>query len=245
MDKIMKDNQSHENQKMSFMAYNPDLFLNDKSIYLLYKKVERINVALSLITKNIKDIEISKNNIRQQGLNVLSDILNLIKSQHITSSGLHTIGSEMFYLSSLIDIAYWDDLISEMNRNVIHAECEKVNKMVTELMSKYKNQFYIDSAFFSHKEEIVPEIKIARKDSNIKANNDSKNQEKSTQVKSDRRGVILGLLKDKNNLTIKDFSTVITDYSEKTIQRELLALVAEGILKKVGERRWSSYSLAQ
>jgi len=44
-------------------------------------------------------------------------------------------------------------------------------------------------------------------------------------------------------LSVKDFTRVIKDCSEKTIQRELLDLVEKGIVKKEGERRWSRYSL--
>lgn len=63
-------------------------------------------------------------------------------------------------------------------------------------------------------------------------------------VANERKLTILKLLKDKNNLTIRDFSLVIKGCSEKTIQRELLRLVKSGVLKKSGERRWSRYSLA-
>ena len=59
-----------------------------------------------------------------------------------------------------------------------------------------------------------------------------------------RRDIILQILKDKKELTIKDISLKITDCSEKTIQRELVSMLRGGILKKTGERRWSKYSLA-
>ena len=62
--------------------------------------------------------------------------------------------------------------------------------------------------------------------------------------KGDRSETILKILKKKDNLTVKDIAQVISDCSEKTIQRELLALVEKSVLKKVGERRWSRYSLA-
>ncbi len=62
--------------------------------------------------------------------------------------------------------------------------------------------------------------------------------------KNDRRTIILALIKQKPNLGVKDFIKSIPDVSEKTIQRELLAMVAEGLLVKKGERRWSTYSLA-
>lgn len=61
--------------------------------------------------------------------------------------------------------------------------------------------------------------------------------------KGDRRTIILALIKQKPQLAVKDISKSIPDVSEKTIQRELLAMVAEGILAKKGERRWSTYSL--
>ncbi len=43
--------------------------------------------------------------------------------------------------------------------------------------------------------------------------------------------------------TIKDIAEVITDVSEKTIQRELNSLIEKGQVKRQGERRWSKYSI--
>ncbi len=63
-------------------------------------------------------------------------------------------------------------------------------------------------------------------------------------VKLNRRNTILKIIKDKKEVTIKDITTLIADVSEKTIQRELITLVSEGVLKKVGEKRWSKYMLA-
>jgi len=63
-------------------------------------------------------------------------------------------------------------------------------------------------------------------------------------IKDKRRNIIIALVKKHRKLTIKGFTGVIKDCSEKTIQRELLSLVGDGILKKEGERRWSTYSLA-
>ncbi|NDB61525.1 hypothetical protein EB001_24255, partial [bacterium] len=59
-----------------------------------------------------------------------------------------------------------------------------------------------------------------------------------------RKDSILAILRTNSNLTIKDFAKVIKDCSEKTIQRELIALVKSGVVKRVGERRWSTYSLS-
>lgn len=59
-----------------------------------------------------------------------------------------------------------------------------------------------------------------------------------------RRDMILGLLDKKDKITVKDAALAIEGCSEKTIQRELIALVEEGVLLKEGERRWSVYRKA-
>ncbi|HSE34704.1 MAG TPA: four helix bundle protein [Candidatus Paceibacterota bacterium] len=61
--------------------------------------------------------------------------------------------------------------------------------------------------------------------------------------KDDRRKIILTLLRHSRDLTVKDIQKGIPGVSEKTVQRELLAMVADGTLQKKGERRWSRYSL--
>jgi hypothetical protein len=77
---------------------------------------------------------------------------------------------------------------------------------------------------------------------------DSAQTKKTTPSSSDmaikmmRRSNILKIIKDKNEVTIKDISTIIKDCSEKTLQRELSGLVLENVLKKEGNKRWSKYS---
>ncbi len=60
----------------------------------------------------------------------------------------------------------------------------------------------------------------------------------------DRGARIKTVLEAKPAATIKDISEVITDVSEKTIQRELNSLIEKGQVVREGERRWSKYSIA-
>jgi len=61
--------------------------------------------------------------------------------------------------------------------------------------------------------------------------------------KIDRKNIILRLVKEKRDINVKDVTAVIPGLSEKTIQRELITLVKNNVLKKEGEKRWSRYSL--
>lgn len=61
----------------------------------------------------------------------------------------------------------------------------------------------------------------------------------------DRASRIKTVLEAKPEATIKDIAEVITDVSEKTIQRELNSLIEKGQVVRQGERRWSKYSIAK
>ena len=60
---------------------------------------------------------------------------------------------------------------------------------------------------------------------------------------TDRAERIQTVLEAKPQATIKDIAEVITDVSEKTIQRELNSLIEKGQVVREGERRWSKYSV--
>lgn len=97
---------------------------------------------------------------------------------------------------------------------------------------------------------------VVYKGHNIKDNHVSKTSPLSSVsriskgvAKFDRRSFIISLFKDKGQYTIKDILSKSAlmgkkvEMSEKTIQRDLLSLVSEGVLNKSGERRWSKYFL--
>jgi len=65
-----------------------------------------------------------------------------------------------------------------------------------------------------------------------------------TEKKSIRKEQIINFLKDKSWTGIMDISKVLPDCGAKTVQRELLDMVSNNILKKQGERRWSKYMLS-
>ena len=60
-----------------------------------------------------------------------------------------------------------------------------------------------------------------------------------------RRERVLSIIKDSGEAMIKDIARIVTDCSEKTIQRELISLIKDNIIVRDGERRWSKYRLNQ
>ncbi|MAZ41108.1 hypothetical protein CL654_03245 [bacterium] len=81
----------------------------------------------------------------------------------------------------------------------------------------------------------------------IKARSASAHKPRNSKDKEKRRDLILSFIKNKHEeVSIKDIfelPELKKNYSEKTIQRELIDMVDKGVLKKKGERRWSRYYL--
>ena len=77
----------------------------------------------------------------------------------------------------------------------------------------------------------------------------STNYISNNEKRQNRKDQILDLITERrlqgknDGVMVKDILVKINDVSEKTLQRELSALVAKGILRKIGDKRWSRYVL--
>ncbi len=74
----------------------------------------------------------------------------------------------------------------------------------------------------------------------IHAATDTSPIQKDTSV---RKQGILDVLRSGRELGIRDIAASLPEYSEKMIQRELLSLILDGKVKKLGFKRWSKYSI--
>ena len=71
---------------------------------------------------------------------------------------------------------------------------------------------------------------------------DTKGQSRTEhQGHAERTKKVLDFVSQNKGVSIKDITEAVGGYSEKTIQRELAFLVGQGLIKKSGERRWSTY----
>ncbi len=62
-----------------------------------------------------------------------------------------------------------------------------------------------------------------------------------TKDQQDRSTQVLAFVRENKGVSIKDIAATIKNCSEKTIQRELNVLISKGLVRRVGERRWSLY----
>jgi predicted transcriptional regulator len=222
----------------------------------IIQKTQKIVSALYLITDLIKDSDAIKWEIREEGISLVSsalmiDTLHPIDKEH--SRDLYVLSANK--IISYINIGLVSSLISSMNAGIVIREIDSVLSFVKKNDKDIHPPGYILSDSFFASDFSATDSKgqtLAVNADNVPDSASSAVSEKSTYSKdytsaklkqSDRKEIIINILKKDSNLTIKDFTSVIKDCSEKTIQRELASLVEQGRVLKAGERRWSTYSL--
>ncbi len=266
MDNKETNNQPSFNNPINWKSLG--FFSAEDYLIYIFKKTEKITSALYLVSGLLKDDEPIKWELRDRGIDLLSSSFNascsLPGDKNAIIQSLFTAALETL---SLLNVARISNLISEMNHRLLVREIDNVVGLLRDrLAQNAENAGYVLSeSFFKTPDLFATGFRTGNDGNNRKTGsyprasgqfggqNPSGNlsndggaiqghvstQEKKTQ----RQELILAALKNQSNLTIKDFSKVIKDCSEKTIQRELIDLVARGVVKKEGERRWSRYSL--
>lgn len=243
---------------MAFMdqEYYPKSYDNFK--VFLYKKVERISLALYLCTDHISDDVSLKTNIRLKADSLIKDILlfNRGDSNHTATNRLR---ENFLETKSLLFIGMNCSLINQNNVQILADEMNRLSREVENQKDSFVGESEFKKSFFVV--ESRPRL-TENREPQVDYDKGHKGHEKPTQQKEEnqinetvsKRSVesqdsnnrteeIMKIIKDNKKVTIKDISNQIKNCSEKTIQRELLKMVSLNLIKKEGERRWSTYSI--
>ncbi len=243
---------------MAFMdqEYYPKSYDNFK--VFLYKKVERISLALYLCTDHISDDVSLKTNIRLKADSLIKDILlfNRGDSNHTATNRLR---ENFLETKSLLFIGMNCSLINQNNVEILADEMNRLSREVENQKDSFVGESEFKKSFFVV--ESRPRL-TENREPQVDYDKGHKGHEKPTQQKEEnqinetvskisvesqdsnnRTEEIMKIIKDNKKVTIKDISNQIKNCSEKTIQRELLKMVSLNLIKKEGERRWSTYSI--
>ncbi|MEN9614103.1 MAG: hypothetical protein RLZZ347_410 [Candidatus Parcubacteria bacterium] len=241
-----------------------ELISKDNQVVFAYKKTERFSTAIYLVSNLMSDNEPLKWQLRSQAMSLMPIAGSLVVSTVSDKiSAVKKLTLSMIEILSLFEVAYKSQLMSEMNFKLLRKELVFfISEMSKPSMGISTSGVAFDADFFTvpvattFESDTVKHVQnekapVSFRQNIIKDTQGLKNSATSVvgagpvvEIKNYRKEAIVKILKEKNSpLMIKDFSYVIKDCSEKTIQRELADLIDSGVLKKEGERRWSRYSL--
>ncbi len=250
------------------------LFSGDSYGLFVFKKTERLVTAIYLLTGVMADAEPMKGKLRAIATDMLSTALSMSDRVWGEDLFQKNLSNALCEMTVLFDVALTAQMISTMNHQIITDELKKLTNFLLESSANYSSaKIAVPQNFFEGDYNFAPtdiyQIKkadtikpvIAEQPAFFQGQNPIKDNQKielpaemseikvskenkPIKDKNNRQEIILAMLKGGAKLTIKDFAKNIKGCSDKTIQRELIAMVAKGVLKKEGERRWSKYFLA-
>jgi hypothetical protein len=262
MDKKDTNNQGDLNDALKWKSLG--FFSAEEYLLYIFKKTEKITAGIYLVSGLLKDDEPMKWELRDHGMELMSSSFmassNTPGDKSVIIQSLFTAALETI---SLLNVARISNLITEMNHSLLVREIDNIVGMLRDrLAQSAENAGYVLSENFfktpdlfstgfrpdarfaqSHSKGHSADTHVWKSEKNLDKGGHSIGHSTIQAKKISRQESIVNVLKTQSNLTIKDFSKVIKDCSEKTIQRELIELVDRGVVKKEGERRWSRYSL--
>lgn len=214
-----------------------------------YKKTEKLVIAIHLITNFVPVSEPIRHTIRDKSLRTLSDTLELrVGLRSAGPEKVNNIIALVCEISSLLNVLHGSGFISNMNLAVLQSELSNHMSFLRAMEDTEEGQsLKLAPSYFMIQANQGHSTQKSFMSFNTKpihkGQNRSVKRTSSSQSHMERRSAILNIIKDKKRVTIKDIFNTVSNCSEKTIQRELIAMIREGVLKKEGERRWSTYSL--
>lgn len=234
-------------------------FVDDSAFLFIHKKMEKLVTAVYLVSNLFSDNEPIKWSLRDKTAKLLSFTLTY-KETNISGRKefCQSLKTKVLEVVSLLQVASFSGLVSEMNFSIINKEFAKIIEYIesteeingdTQLSKKF---FEVESVknntqILDVKKEIQSiqsnNFVISDKSENSIKDTNEEDKNKLFIKRTNRQESIITILKKKSDLNIKDIAQSIKGCSEKTIQRELINLMEEGIIKRTGERRWSRYSL--
>ena len=221
----------------------------------VFKKTEKIVSVIFYIlseTKSTKGTEMHVQSIKDRALKTHELSLETLSLQpHEVKDGLLKFQYGLLALESTLRIAQMAGVIP---RDIFTLLAEQLDAVM-----RYTNNHFLHSDTISIAElteTVVPTTPTAASSKtqkltqprqqrrvNIPAGDISTDAYLVYSQLNDRAERIKTILEAKPQATVKDISEVVTDVSEKTIQRELNSLIEKGQVLREGQRRWSKYSV--
>jgi hypothetical protein len=220
-------------------------------------KVQKLTQAIYLVTSLIPDNEPIKWRLREEALDILSDMA-LSHDRHVSPlyqlPGLETVLLKVNHMLSFLEVSLAANFVSEMNLALLKKEYLILRQSLEEKVRENNVGRLLE---LTPSDQILPESSH-HQSAHFLSDRANLGEKKPTEylkinrlphknrdvAKDSRRSIILDFLKGKDWTSIKDITLAVEGCSAKTIQRELADLVQKGVLKKKGDRRWSRYLLA-
>lgn len=224
------------------------LLANQHYFNYVFKKTEKIICVVFYIVQNHKDIEGHKiqtvRDIQNAAKNVLDVILTTLSLEHHEAKPQLVQAAALFVtLQSYLAVGQSIGIFNEDVVQVLNSEIDGVMRSMNKYLENENISLDFTSVDLVNKKKQQNKFTTPHLGAADRSQRTTTTTQRSTATASTRRDQIITIIMDKKTVSIKDLSIEIKDCSEKTIQRELNTMIQNGVIRREGQRRWSTYSL--
>lgn len=235
--------------------------------FLTYNKTNKLITALYMVTDTMEKEEPMRLKLRTLGVEILSDIITMSK----VGFDIRKIDQTLSFLNIAFDIKMISEMncnilkkeFIELKQSIQEFTAQN-NLWFEEFISKPPlldeggvegGNSKITTSSFGHPSLLRrrefskgqgTRLGVQKGSTLMDALNKVGHAENFQILKDKRRELIIKIIKNKSEgMSIKDISFAVQNLEEKigekTLQRELISMVKDNVLKKTGEKRWSLY----
>ena len=246
MSDIKKDSLENINDTDDHFRLAFKTLLRNEHHTFVVQKTEKLASALYMVTGFIPTEDPLRTRLRTCAVDLVSTCSDPDKAQNVRYH--NGFSSRCLEIGSILKLAERAGFVSSMNARIL---CDEYAELASFVNNHHTTIFGHEPIEVGSAPAMIASKKITGLEKSYVSRTQTKTAE-SPQKKlgtnskrhNNRRDSILRLLDKKDKISIKDAVSAIEGCSEKTIQRELVSLVQDGVLLKEGERRWSTYRKA-
>ena len=258
----------HQNETLDIQGLFGNM--HDKTLYACAQKLGKVAAAIHLVADVIESNQSLVMNLHKQSLATVQSGYRIIGKTHVKSDMVMDSVIMIDELTSLVEIGSIARSISRMNADIITGELQKIRQILIDLImviKKTEQSFILSQYAVNHPviqteimddtlfETVLRDYQSKRHQQNIKTTliqqseqNDIQNDIETIKatsvndiVRVGRQKDILNLIKSGKDTTLALLRLKIPEVSEKTLQRELATLIEMGLIRKEGNKRWTTY----
>lgn len=218
-------------------------FFSNSYHTFIVRKAERLASAIYVVTGFMPPDEPVRSRLRSLSLELIS---SSSRASELLRNEAERFESRCVEIATILETAQYAGLVSFMNAKMIGEEYGALASFVRTHAARISEpRNVLRKGSVSEPKSLSSSIRHSRKGL-LETDSISKKTSKihSDHSNTQRKGLILSLFNTKLSISLKDAVSVVIGVSEKTVQRELLDLVSQGVLIKEGKRRWTTYRLA-
>jgi hypothetical protein len=232
--------------KFHEFALKSILFKGREDWYFCYLKTEKIAHVLAVLERRAQIGQDHVQEIATRAAGLPGDIAHLAAGE----IDAPVVLADIFAVLSAVRLAATEELIHKETAAILEAEYETVAERL--VFGSHPSpfvgpeDFHIPQLSLESGPGAVSDTRMSHSvfERPLLKDNPKGHEREISKGQSERAERILQYIKRQGSVSIKEIASTIKGCSEKTIQRELILLIQKGLVRRVGERRWSHYEPA-